>query len=409
VEIPEGAVFPTDEALSAQAKLEADLAALVERYAPPVGFKSYDEFAAVEERSAEPLLGTATETILPADGMLLMYGDGGAGKTTLSIDAAAHLGSGSAWLGVSVPRPMRVAIIENEGPRGKFRQMLSEKKETWARTPFSGNLTVLEEPWTQFTLQQDEHRLGLAEHVMVNDVDVVLMGPLVTLGMVGGGTPDEVSRFEALVAQTRASCKRPFALWVVHHENKSGDVSGAWERVPDTMCHVQPQGNGHTLLHWRKARWSSENHGTSLELIWTAGRSFELKEAEERDPWSEMLDAFRSNDEWRTAKEAGKLIGLSEHDAKKVLAGLVRRGEMRFEKGPQGRHATAQCYRLEGALGGLAHLSAPTSPGAGAGALRTPPPPFREGESSAGAPRAGSNGAPAPQSSSSAPDDNFDW
>lgn len=53
------------------------------------------EFISIEEPTAEPLLGSKTETLLPADGMLLMYGDGGAGKTTLTIDMAAHLGAGA--------------------------------------------------------------------------------------------------------------------------------------------------------------------------------------------------------------------------------------------------------------------------------------------------------------------------
>src|SRR5262245_38616633 len=222
--------------------------------------------------------------------MLLMYGDGGAGKTTLTIDAVSHLSSGTSWLGIEVERPVRTLLIENEGPRGKFRQVLFEKNESWnGHAPFSGNVAVLEESWTRFTLQNEQHRQAVAVQVSQQEIDLIVMGPLATLGMVGGGTPDEISTFERLLRGLRELLLRPIAFWIVHHENKAGDVSGAWERVPDTLCHVQPQGNGHTRIHWQKARWSSESHGKSVNLIWGEGRSFEVAEKPERDPYEEML------------------------------------------------------------------------------------------------------------------------
>jgi len=333
----------------------------VEVPSDPIRIVTLSDFISVEEETAEPLLGSKTETLLPADGMLLMYGDGGAGKTTLTVDMAVHLGSGTPWLGIEVPRPVTLTLIENEGPRGKFRQMLAEKTSAWDGADFTSNVHVLEEPWTRFTLQDEGHRVGLSSYITETNTDVVVMGPLATLGMVGGGTPDEISVFERLLGRLRELLERPISFWIVHHENKSGDVSGAWERVPDTLCHVQARGNGHTTLHWRKARWSSEKHGTSVDLTWEPGRSFGVVEELERDPYLEMLGAFKKDDEWRTAKEAGKLIGIAEAQAKKVLAELVRRGEMRYEHGPHGRSATANCWRLQGALLDLAHLSAPAS------------------------------------------------
>jgi hypothetical protein len=373
------------------------------RHVEPLAFAQLEEFVSVEEPTAEPLLGTKAETILPADGMLLMYGDGGAGKTTLTIDAVFHLASGMRWLKQDVERPVRTLLIENEGPRGKFRQMLAEKTMAWSRE-VNGNVAVLEEPWTRFSLREPEHRAQLAGYVDEGEIDLVVMGPLVTLGMVGGGTPDEVSAFEWLLGETRSLATRKFAFWIVHHENKAGDVSGAWERVPDTLCHVQARGNGHTTLVWRKACWSSECHGTSIDLTWEEGRSFALVEKVERDPYAEMLEAFEEKDEWRTAKESGKLISISEADAKKVLAELTRRGEMVFEIGPAGRHGSAHCWRLKGALDTLAHLGAPSSETPIEEKVRGCAPPVR-GAAPASAPSDGSEGSLGSVSAPSAPDD----
>jgi hypothetical protein len=362
------------------------------------------DFVAVEEETAEPLLGTGDATILPRSGRLLMYGDGGAGKTTLSLDAAAHIASGTNWIGLHVEQPYRILIIENEGPRGKFRQRLGEKIRSWQGEPFSDNVFVLEEPWTRFTFETEAHREHLAIFCATLEIDIVMVGPLATIGMVGGGTPDEINTFTSLLDDLNDRSPRSFALWIIHHENKSGDVSGAWERAPDTLLHIQAQGNGHTRLHWQKARWSDEHHKTSVDLLWSEGRSFSVVEEKQRDPWVEMLVAFTHANSWRTVKESARLISISEGDAKKVLAELVRRGEMEYEQGPPGRHGSAHCYRLKGALADSAHLSAPTPVPPSGGALEYSPLPLREG----GTQRRSAGAAPKAAldvSAPSAPDD----
>jgi hypothetical protein len=104
------------------------------------------QFTSVTDDHVEPLIGTSDETLLPADGMLLMYGDGGAGKTSLSIDALAHVAAGADWLGQPIPKAARCLLIENEGPRGPFRRRLKQKVRQWTGTPFIDNVHVLEEP-----------------------------------------------------------------------------------------------------------------------------------------------------------------------------------------------------------------------------------------------------------------------
>ena len=53
-----------------------------------------DAFVEVVEPGAEALLGEADEALIPEDGDVMVYGDGGAGKTTLCIDLACHLAAG---------------------------------------------------------------------------------------------------------------------------------------------------------------------------------------------------------------------------------------------------------------------------------------------------------------------------
>lgn len=304
------------------------------------------EFVAVTEDVAEPLVGTSENSLLPADGLLLMYGDGGAGKTTLSLDALAHLASGAPWLGLEVPRPLRILLIENEGPRGPFRQRLAAKIQAWHGAPFHQNVYVLEEPWTRFTITDDTYRAALAEAIDEHHIDLVIVGPLASLGAKGTGTPDEINEFDNHVQQLRAGANRAFALWIVHHENKAGDVSGAWERYPDTLVHIQAQGNGRTRVVWRKVRWSSELHGTSVNLVWAEGNGFQVEDQKVRDIRSELVEAFRKKNEWLTAREAAKHIKANVDKVKDELSQLVEDGVLEHRKGPEGRKSHALCWRL---------------------------------------------------------------
>jgi hypothetical protein len=238
-------------------------------------------FAAVEEASAEPLLGDDDSTILAAGGSAVWYGDGGAGKTTLGLDQALHLCEGRDWLGIQVARPCRVLWVEDEGPRGKFREKLRRKLTAWDGPDAEARLFVLEAPWSQFTFANEAHRRELVELVREHEIDVVFAGPVQRLGVEGGGTPAEIQAFVDLLELVRADLGRPLAYELIHHENKAGGIAGAWEGATDTLAHVQARGNGHTAIVWDKARWASELHGRTWKLNWRDGEAFEVDDTPE--------------------------------------------------------------------------------------------------------------------------------
>jgi hypothetical protein len=322
----------------------------------PFRVVTLDDFIGITEDTSPPLIGaTSSDALLPAEGLLLMYGDGGAGKTTLSIDALAHIASGTEWLGNAIPAAANVLLIENEGPRGPFREMLDGKKARWQGEPFAPRVRVLEEPWTQFTLDDAGYRAHLAQEIADHEIALVIVGPLASIGAKGTGTPDDVNDFSNFISDLRARAGRPFALWIVHHENKSGDVSGAWERLPDTLVHVSAQGNGKTRVHWRKVRWSSRLHNTSVLLNWDDG-GFTIDEAKIRDLPSELIVKFAQvDDRWLTAKQAATLIGANLDKVRDALQQLVIEQKMIFEIGPKGRSGNAKCWRLRTDSDPLSH------------------------------------------------------
>lgn len=197
-----------------------------------------------------------------------------------------------------MPRPVKVLVIENEGPRGKFRVKLREKLAGWDGPPIGDRIHVLEEPWALFSFATDAHRESLRDLIEEHGFDVVAAGPVQRLGIEGGGTPEEVGAFIRNIELTRAALDRPLAVALAHHENKAGAVSGAWEGVPDTLAHVRAQGNGATRVHWQKVRWGSTLHGKTWQLIWREGESFEvddMPELTDDDVIESVLTAIREH------------------------------------------------------------------------------------------------------------------
>ena len=86
-------------------RLLADIRATDSTAAEPAAIVTAQEFAAVEEPGSDPLLGEPGQAVIPEGGDVVIYGDGGASKTTLSADLAMHLAAGDPWIGIPTPRP----------------------------------------------------------------------------------------------------------------------------------------------------------------------------------------------------------------------------------------------------------------------------------------------------------------
>jgi hypothetical protein len=242
-------------------------------------------FADEDEPGATALVGDDDNVLIPGEsGDVIVYGDGGAGKTTLVIDLALHLAAGDDWLGLAVSRSARVALIENEGPRPLFRRKLRRKLGGWTGSAIrTGFLLQLAEPWARVSLDDASVRVALAAKVAELELDVVVVGPITRSGMNEAGTLQHVRDYLDLFAEVRERSGRRVTFVLVHHENRAGQVSGAWEGAVDTLFHVQAQGNGQTRLYIQKARWSREHHKQALQLAWTDGEGFEVREGDERD------------------------------------------------------------------------------------------------------------------------------
>jgi hypothetical protein len=280
-----------------------------------------EQFAAVDEPGADALLGDGSDALLPANSDVMVYGDGGAGKTTLTVDLVCHLGAGDNWLGVTVAAPLRVVIIENEGPRPLFRAKIRRKLADWTGSTIGGRVQVVESPWARLTFADQAHRAHLAHVVAEHDADVVLIGPVARSGWSEAGTLAEVRAFLELVGDVRQQSGRAVTFVLIHHENKAGSVSGAWEGACDTMFHVQGMGHGRTRLHVQKARWSPTWHAQTLNLRWIDGEGFEPMEEDvlsDDDIAERILAVIDENPGtgWRTIEEGTRGI---RHERRRTI------------------------------------------------------------------------------------------
>jgi hypothetical protein len=230
---------------------------------------------------AAPIVGSVGNAPIPQNADVMIYGVGGSSKTTLSYDLAVHLAAGDDWLGIPIPAPVRVLIVENEGPRPLARKKLEAKLAGWNGSPLEGRLVVLEEPWGRVNLADESHRAILADRISDGGIDVVFAGPLTRIGMEEAGTLQDVRDFGRLLNDVRDRAGRLVTFVLIHHESKSGQVSGAWEGATDTLLHLQALGHGKTRVFWAKARWASELHGTTMHLAWAEGESFTIEQREE--------------------------------------------------------------------------------------------------------------------------------
>ena len=193
---------------------------------------------------AESLCGVTRDgtNLIPRYGWVMPWGKEGSGKTSVLVDLLFHAGAGLQWLHYTIPRPLRIVAVINEGVPGGLQDKLRQKTERWEgdTAPILDNIAIYSSPWGEFTFKNT----AIADHVRAFAVDFradyLALDPLHTLGTTGAGTPEETETFKHTL--------RDYGLWddlgfiTAHHSNKNGMVSGDWGRHVDTLIHIEKDG-----------------------------------------------------------------------------------------------------------------------------------------------------------------------
>ena len=139
---------------------------------------SLDDYIAQEDESPQPLLGDERNAFIPQGGLVILGGGPGIGKTTLILDLSLHLASGLDYLGATVSRPLRILLVENEGPQSMFREKLRHKREHWEHE-ISGGVYVQRWRWGHFSFADRDAAERAREFVEHEHIDLVIGDPLV--------------------------------------------------------------------------------------------------------------------------------------------------------------------------------------------------------------------------------------
>jgi hypothetical protein len=222
----------------------------------PIIFETLRSFLVRDVPQSESLVGVARDgtNLLPRYGWVMPWGKEGSGKTSILVDLLFHVCAGIDWLEYPVGRALKVVAIVNEGVPGGLQDKLRQKTERWEHSDaVLDNLAVYASPWGEFTFANPrmvEHAQDFARDF---EADYVALDPLHTLGTTGVGSPVETEAFKHVL--------RTFGLWdwvgiiTAHHSNKAGMLSGDWGRHPDTVVHVEKDGQAPaTKLTLQKAR-----------------------------------------------------------------------------------------------------------------------------------------------------------
>jgi hypothetical protein len=241
------------------------------------------EFRKQELAKIEPLLGEGNDALMMPGSLLLLAGIGGAGKTTLAVHAIAHWSAGLPWFGIPIPRPLKIVVIENEGPHDPYARKVDEFAERFSECCCSGDphgtpegiderTFFLDAPWGKFSFDDTGLANELNSFVRESEADLVVANPLGRLGMKGAGTPEETREFLQLLAN--AGLNEDFAALLLHHLAKVNkavplvqQVSGDWGPHPDTIMILEEAGERMSKLSFGKVRWGDQGR-QPLILRW---------------------------------------------------------------------------------------------------------------------------------------------
>lgn len=197
------------------------------------------EFIARDREHREPMLADADgRAVVGFLSLILLGALGGHGKTTLFIDLALHLAAGVDYSPYTVPRPVSVLMIENEGPEEMFAEKLEARLASFPHE-LKARLDVCTFDWGAFSLADDLHRKRLIEEIAAKSYDLVFGDPLDSLGIAGVGSPEDTRKFLALMKD--AGLNRTCAWWLNTPPRKEetkealNEIAGAWGGKPDSV------------------------------------------------------------------------------------------------------------------------------------------------------------------------------
>jgi AAA domain/Toprim domain len=292
-----------------------------------------------DENSGEALIQTESEgPMLHRGGLAILSAKTGDGKTTWGVELILHACAGREFLGLRFSRPVRVLVIENEGPREAFREKLEARLESrgdgWDDGGDAEAPRIWDVPaeWGQIRISDPVIRERLRRAVDDHRIDLVVSDTLTRFGVRGNGTPEETREFVEWL--TELGLGRDLAFLLLHHPRTRPDpgeselerVAGAWPPHADLILLLQRRDGDRARLSFPKTRWAHGNRPACILAFDPETATFTyvgVDEAEQRDYVTELAELMGDGDWWtvtqlRKPKDQGG-IGAAPQAIKQAL------------------------------------------------------------------------------------------
>jgi putative DNA primase/helicase len=181
---------------------------------------------------------------LPAQGLCMVYGYRGSGKTYILLGVAVAISSGGAFLRWRAVNPRRVVYIDGEMPAKVMQERLSSVIMSADKEPLPGHLQIITSDFQKNGLPD----LSTPEGQSIMDSyfekgDVVILDNISTLCRTGKeNTGDDWGPVQSWGLSLR---RKGISVIFVHHEGKNGLQRGTSKRedVLDTVIRLKRPGD----------------------------------------------------------------------------------------------------------------------------------------------------------------------
>jgi len=208
--------------------------------ASQISIVSIHDFLAMEIPQREVVLSPW----LPSQGLCMVYGYRGSGKTYILLGVAVAISSGGAFLRWHADNPRRVVYIDGEMPAKVMQERLSSVIASADKEPLPGHLQIITSDFQKNGLPD----LSTPEGQSIMDAyfekgDVVILDNISTLCRTGKeNTGDDWGPVQAWGLSLR---RKGISVIFVHHEGKNGLQRGTSKRedVLDTVIRLKRPGD----------------------------------------------------------------------------------------------------------------------------------------------------------------------
>ncbi|MEJ7570041.1 MAG: AAA family ATPase [Gaiellaceae bacterium] len=269
---------------------------------------------------------------------------GGHGKTTLAVDLFLHLAAGIDYAPFTVPGPVSILMIENEGPEELFAEKLAGRLAHFPHE-LKARLDVCTFDWGGFSLADASARQRLTREIAEKRYDLIFGDPLDSLGIEGVGSPEDTRRFLALMKET--GLNQTVAWWLNTHPRKEetkealNEISGAWGGKPDSVLLLRMLEDDRTRVRFPPPPSSSSTltrTRTRARPSRAARSSAHGQKIDHEDEWLVRLDrgarSSRSVGHGGRDRESAPAADLHPEDARVPARNDLALAELELERTP---------------------------------------------------------------------------